>query len=291
MFITGEKIQEHTDHSVVLNSQDNGANEIVKIQLKNIKCNYTYFEPNETIQNIPDGLLNAKSIFVYPHILDFFFEHVYSHLKHNFVLVTHNSDVGALQKYEKYLNEDKIVKWYASNIQFENQKLVALPLGIANSQWSHGNINNLDSIRNENIKKSKLVYKNFNINTNKNRYNISKILSNNGIHMQPPTDNMSYLREIANSYFCICPPGNGLDCHRTWECLYLGCVPIVQSHVHNNAFKDLPIIVVDDWGEINTQFLENKISGLYNYKKHNSEMLNLTYWKDRINEDINLCTV
>lgn len=29
--------------------------------------------------------------------------------------------------------------------------------------------------------------------------------------------------------FCASPHGNGLDCHRTWEALCLGCVPIVKS--------------------------------------------------------------
>ena len=29
--------------------------------------------------------------------------------------------------------------------------------------------------------------------------------------------------------FGVSPRGNGLDCHRTWEMLYFGMIPIVES--------------------------------------------------------------
>ena len=29
--------------------------------------------------------------------------------------------------------------------------------------------------------------------------------------------------------FVASPPGNGFDCHRTWEALVLGCIVIVQN--------------------------------------------------------------
>ena len=29
--------------------------------------------------------------------------------------------------------------------------------------------------------------------------------------------------------FVLCPHGGGLDCHRNWEALCLGCIPIVKT--------------------------------------------------------------
>ena len=39
--------------------------------------------------------------------------------------------------------------------------------------------------------------------------------------------------------FVICPHGGGLDCHRNWEALCLGCIPIVKTSKIDNLYKDL----------------------------------------------------
>jgi hypothetical protein len=36
-------------------------------------------------------------------------------------------------------------------------------------------------------------------------------------------------RRHGNYSFVISPPGHGLDCHRTWEALALGCIPITLA--------------------------------------------------------------
>lgn len=33
-----------------------------------------------------------------------------------------------------------------------------------------------------------------------------------------------YVYDLAHSRFVVSPPGNGPDCHRTWEALYLGAI-------------------------------------------------------------------
>jgi hypothetical protein len=37
-----------------------------------------------------------------------------------------------------------------------------------------------------------------------------------------------YLRRVSRSAYTMAPRGNGVDCHRTWESLYAGSVPIVR---------------------------------------------------------------
>ena len=41
--------------------------------------------------------------------------------------------------------------------------------------------------------------------------------------------------------FAICPEGNGVDCHRIWECIYLGVVPIIIDSIQMSFFKYLHI--------------------------------------------------
>ena len=37
-----------------------------------------------------------------------------------------------------------------------------------------------------------------------------------------------YLRTLQQYEYALCPAGNGPDCHRFWECLLLGVIPIVE---------------------------------------------------------------
>lgn len=60
----------------------------------------------------------------------------------------------------------------------------------------------------------------------------------------------SYRKLLTNSKFVVSPPGNGDDCHRTWEAVYLGAVPIVLSSHWPFADYALPVMVVDSWSEV-----------------------------------------
>ena len=44
------------------------------------------------------------------------------------------------------------------------------------------------------------------------------------------------MSELSSYKFALSPEGNGIDCHRTWECLYLGVIPIVKKSVALSFF-------------------------------------------------------
>jgi hypothetical protein len=50
--------------------------------------------------------------------------------------------------------------------------------------------------------------------------------------------------------FVLSARGNGLDCHRTWELLYLGCIVITKSSSLDPLFSELPVVIVEDWREV-----------------------------------------
>lgn len=50
--------------------------------------------------------------------------------------------------------------------------------------------------------------------------------------------------------FSISPRGAGLDCHRTWEDLILGCIVIVKTSPLDNLYEGLPVVIIKDWSEI-----------------------------------------
>ena len=60
-----------------------------------------------------------------------------------------------------------------------------------------------------------------------------------------------YRNIVAKSLFVISPPGNGIDCHRTWESIYLGAVPVVKrGFLADTLSAHLPILVVNEWQEV-----------------------------------------
>ena len=94
---------------------------------------------------------------------------------------------------------------------------------------------------------------------------------------------MSETWKLQSQYqFVLSPHGAGLDCHRTWEALLLGCIPIVKKAKLNDLFVDLPVITVEDWSEINSAFLK-KIAEEIALKNINQEKLFMRYWKAQIN--------
>lgn len=59
-----------------------------------------------------------------------------------------------------------------------------------------------------------------------------------------------YHQELLASRYVLSPPGNGFDCHRTWEAIYLGCIPIVKREFWPFCHLKLPVLVLDDWSDI-----------------------------------------
>jgi len=81
--------------------------------------------------------------------------------------------------------------------------------------------------------------------------------------------------------FVLSPFGNGMDCHRTWEALLCGCIPIVRSSVFNELFDGLPVLIVDKWEDISLQLLVTTLAQFKDKLDNNEiayEKLELSYY-------------
>ena len=81
----------------------------------------------------------------------------------------------------------------------------------------------------------------------------------------------------------VSPEGGGMDCHRTWEALALGCIPVVKRSAFSDLFQNLPVLIVDDWSDINPQMLGNALA-LYASTPFNKQELTMLYWADKISK-------
>ena len=94
------------------------------------------------------------------------------------------------------------------------------------------------------------------------------------------TKEQTYINQSKYS-FVISPLGHGMDCHRTWEALILGCIVIVQTSPLDSIYKDLPVLIINDWSDITQDLLQNTIKKFEN-KTFLYDKLTLNYWINKI---------
>lgn len=102
------------------------------------------------------------------------------------------------------------------------------------------------------------------------------------------TINFNYYQKILSSKFMICPRGCGIDTYRMWDCIYLGCIPIVEKYDGYKQFEDLPILFVNHWIDIKNltpNYLEEVYFQML-HKKYNYYKLDINYWKKQILDSI-----
>ena len=201
---------------------------------------------------------NPQSIFVYGHRLPEF-NKILDNIQNNFVLVSHNSDENITEKYLPILDCPKLIVWHAQNIIIHHKKLHLLPIGIANSMWPHGNMVALKNTMEILPEKSKNFYFFFNCGTNRGeRLPCKEEIEKTGLVFERPQANFeTYLKHLATFKYAICPPGNGIDSHRIWECLYLGVIPIVKRSLFTEKLKEkYPcVILLDSWSDFRQEDL------------------------------------
>jgi len=94
----------------------------------------------------------------------------------------------------------------------------------------------------------------------------------------------SYYNNLARSKFMICPRGCGLDTYRMWDCLYLGCIPIVVKYDGYKDFEDLPILFIDKWEDylsLSKNYLNAKYDEILDIN-FNYDKLKFSYWENLI---------
>ena len=219
-------------------------------------CHHSLDESGYIIQNEPK---NGETLKVFVKI-DKIHQFFRNSPNRPFILITHNGDLPVDSSLLGYLNNPFLIRWYGQNINVTHHKLKSIPIGIANESWPHGNVNEFLEIINEENKKEKMVYVNFEI-TNLNRNTCLSELSKFDLYLEEKKPFKEYLRELSKSYFVVSPEGNGIDCHKTWESLYLMTIPIVTKSVNIDQYRNLPILVINDWSEFN---LNNLNVDLYN---------------------------
>ena len=247
-------------------------------------CDFIIDKTNNIID--PEHVKNGDIIFIAGHtqLLNFFFTHVHPKINANYILVTHNSDKSNFEQYAQYLDDKTITAWFGVNLTLEHAKTFVIPIGLANKYWKHGNTQVIKENSKQN-KKDILLYMNIAINTNiKKRQVVFNIFSKKPFcHNAKRKPFSGFIQELSRSKFVLSPEGNGIDCHRTWEALYLGAIPVITHSKIDPVFKNLPVLIIDNWNQITQEYLERKYLEIKS-KKYKMEKLYADYWFNKISK-------
>jgi hypothetical protein len=194
-------------------------------------------------------------VFVEASELGRFRESVLPQVRENLVLVSHNGDANIDGSYSDLADDPRIIRWYAQNLVSLHPKARALPIGLEN-RWirNNGIVHDFERLRSRPpAKRLKVLYA-FSVGTNEKERKpaLEAVRSMPFADGAQWTTSRRYRECLAEYCFTLSPPGNGFDCHRTWEALYLGVVPIVRRSAFFDSFPGLPVVCVDDWREILT---------------------------------------
>ena len=192
--------------------------------------------------------------------------------KNPFDIVFHNSDDSFDDIHLDYFNIPNINRIFSQNINTSHKRLYPLPIGLANRMWKFGDLDYFNSQLNSIQEKTKFIHFNFTVSggaRSEYRPQCYEAAKNKGLKESPSLDFKPYVKDLMKYKYCLSPEGNGIDCHRMWECLYLRVIPICHRNKVTEAFAKLfPIVLLDDWNDLDLEYLEQHYETLSNWKNY-----------------------
>jgi len=280
--------------------------------IKDIKSNIDYYSSfiNFPITHVAgymgynrpfSSVKSGESIYINYKSLINFFLHIFPLIDKPFILVTGFSTrtIGYLSKMTpsiiiNLVSQPKIINWYVQNLGIIHPKIKCIPLGLdLHSRPIPSQIQQepLNSLPRKHFSERKIkIYSTFHFKTEygndlghpwgNERKIALRYIPNKLIYYEPYKIErlQSWIKQI-DFAFVASPYGAGMDCHRTWEALVLGCIPIIRViPPMKPLFDDLPVLIIEKWSDINLKLLEDTVSQFKN-KIFNYDKLTLNYWK------------
>ena len=237
-----------------------------------------------------------RTVFVKASLIELFIRHVLPTISHRILLYLGNDDLP-LSAYGEHIR--KIVahpivhQVFAENRDIDIEDIIAMPLGIHPREMLQANsVLELQKIA-ENVNPDRKRNKVFGAWGDKKhvlhgRSDREKMRQ----FMQSHPDACDYFahlplhefwRSMSGYRFMLSPWGHVHDSAKTFEALIVKTIPIILSGPYSHAYRDLPVVVIDDLEEINPQNLRRWWESLSGYFD-DSSFLYSDYWWHRIEQ-------
>lgn len=195
---------------------------------------------------------NYFCIFVYGDLLRFVSNYVTPYLEKKHILVVHNSDELIDHTYDHIFDNSNILHMFCQNAVTLHPKVTGLPIGLANPMFAHGNISSFFS-HTKSIIKDKLLYEKRLASTHASRTELANILKIRRHGEGNPGSKVNfeeYISELKHYGYAVCPRGNGIDTHRLWEAIYLGCTPVITANELHRAIPSNQCYMLKSWADL-----------------------------------------
>jgi hypothetical protein len=209
-------------------------------------------------------------------------------IRRPYTLILHNGD-ETMTKAVLAQIPNQATRIFAQNVLTRDKRVTPLPIGLENRFYAnHGRIEYFQQLQAQPVLKRPEILYGFSLQTNPSErtraLHVVECLRTT-TSLPSRLNTVEYLTRLQQSMFVLSPPGNGPDCIRTWEAMYLGVIPIVlrSPGIEYFAKLGLPLWVLEDWRELISQ-TRTSLARQYDrlYDKANLSALFLPYWKHKI---------
>ena len=260
-----------------------------------------------------EALKTNAIVYIHGSAVPEFIDKAFKKIAVPFVLVTGDCDesiptlILSEEKFRQFIEDERVIHWFSQNAVIFHPKLTCIPIGMdyhtlseQSTSWGEKSTPMEQELLLKNIRQQSLplkertmkCYSNFHFSMN-NRYGSDRIdaktnIPSDCIYYEPHHVNRKKTWENQSQFaFVISPHGEGYDCHRTWESLFLGCIPIVKESPISILFKNLPVLVVKDWSDVNLDLLEYTVN-TFSEREWDLKKLTLEYWVKTIKDKTNI---
>ena len=170
------------------------------------------------------------------------------------VLIMNNGDFLPSAELLRDL-ESRCHRIYAINLSVETEKLRAIPLGLENLYRNrNGRLEDFHQVFERPIAmaRARMIFSAFSVENNKSvRGGVIRDVKNSRFdQVSGRISPQKFRAQVLDSKFVLSPPGRGIDCHRTWEAIYLGAIPVVLDGCLAPSLLDgLPLHAVSSYSD------------------------------------------
>jgi len=247
-----------------------------------------------------------------PEAFPSFFSEIYPNIKSKFSLVTCDSDITISDSllghpaFIHLLNNPMLEAWFAQNLLLKSRstilnetKLHALPIGMDyHTMWENPGFWGrerqspvaqefalLSVLRDAKLFHNRVPvgYCNFHLASPRgDRKECFEQIEHRVCLFEPLRFPRfySWVRQ-AQCMFVLSPEGVGIDCHRTWEALLLGCIPVLKRSAFTSILDGLPVVLLNSWVEFTASRVDSEIHRIASEKFDFSKLF-MAYWVGQI---------
>lgn len=275
-------------------------------------CDCHNLNPTSSSTHIDSDLLSrlrpGGTIYVCSDALENFVESFLPSIRYPFYLLTGDSDRSITDaciespQIKELISSEHLISWHAQNNSSQSDRVKQLPIGLDyHTMWENPGlwgISKTSAIAQEHLlheisnrapmlgDRYPVAYCNWTIaglERGDRLECLEKIDRNVCFFEKSSIPRASTWSRQAECAYVVSPEGFGIDCHRTWEALALGCIPIMKRNNISNLFEDLPVMIVQDWREVRSERLIDFYHQIKD-KAFNFSKLFLRYWLDTVRQ-------